>query len=73
MFIETWCKLFCPRCDSANWFCLGDVSDLTSAIGMSEVFRCWKCKNCFHIEDESQVHHDDQADYFIEDGQRKAD
>ncbi len=73
MFIETWCKLFCPRCDSPNWFCLGDISDLTSIGDEFSAFRCWKCKNCFWIDNESQVSEDELDECVIEDGQKKAD
>ena len=43
MFVETWYKVWCPKCSKPNWFCDGNTSDLTQAdIELCECFACGK-------------------------------
>jgi len=42
---EAWYKSYCPKCESINWICNGDESDL-SGVDI-EAYKCWKCG---HIE-----------------------
>ena len=41
---ETWYKDECPKCETINWVCDGDISDL-SGIDISGI----KCRKCGHI------------------------
>ena len=42
---ETWYKEYCPKCDTVNWICNGDESDLSSVD-----IEGFKCRKCGHIE-----------------------
>lgn len=42
---ESWYKEYCPHCDTHNWICNGDESDLY-AIDVDG----YKCRKCGHIE-----------------------
>ena len=51
---ETWEKIWCPECKEVNWYCLGNLSDLT--VSDFEAFQCRSCKHrWFTFEDESDV------------------
>jgi phage FluMu protein Com len=41
---ESWYKEYCPKCDTINWICNGDESDLTQ-----EDVDAIKCRKCDHI------------------------
>ena len=41
---ESWYKEWCPECETVNWFCNGDESDL-SGIDIEGI----KCRACGHI------------------------
>lgn len=64
MYTEIWHKVFCPRCDNANWLSIGESMDEEIA----EAFSCWKCKKAFHLDDELEV---DPGDYVSYDGKKK--
>lgn len=49
MYIETWYKIYCDKCKTANWFCDGDISDCT-AVGI-EACECFKCNHRWWIDD----------------------
>jgi len=40
---ESWIKEICPECRSINWFCLGDLEDL-SKIDIDVL----QCRDCSH-------------------------
>ena len=42
---ESWYKERCPKCNTINWICNGDESDLTG-IDIDG----YKCRKCGHIE-----------------------
>ena len=42
---EAWYKEWCPKCDTVNWICNGDESDL-SGVDIDG----YKCRKCGHIE-----------------------
>ena len=42
--MESWYKEYCPKCETINWVCNGDESDL-SACDIEGV----KCRSCGHI------------------------
>lgn len=45
MTIETWYKIWCDECGTANWLCDGNTSDVT---GIDiEGFMCRKCKTVY--------------------------
>lgn len=67
MYIESWSKLWCPRCSSINWLPHGDCSDPT---GMDvEGFQCWKCRRAFHLDDEMELQLD--SSFLIEEGMKR--
>ncbi len=44
---ETWYKEFCPKCDTYNWICDGDPTDLS---GMDvEGLKCRKCSHIWYL------------------------
>lgn len=42
---ESWYKEYCPKCDTVNWVCNGDESDL-SGVDIDG----YQCRKCGHIE-----------------------
>lgn len=42
---ESWHNEGCPKCDTVNWFCNGDESNL-SGVDLDG----YKCRKCGHIE-----------------------
>ena len=61
MYIETWYKIFCDKCKTANWFCDGDTSDCTGV--NIEACQCFKCDHCWPIDDtflDDLTHEDEQ-------------
>ncbi len=48
MYIQTWYELECPNCESRNFLCLGDTTDLTGFDPDS--CECWKCGWGFDME-----------------------
>lgn len=48
--IETWHKIWCPKCDTPNWFNDGDTSDMTKS-DLSGL-RCFKCSHIWAIYEE---------------------
>ena len=42
---EAWYKEYCPKCETVNWICNGDESDL-SGVDLDG----YKCRKCGHIE-----------------------
>jgi len=38
---ESWCKIWCDECGTANWICEGDISDCSRCD--PEGFICYKC------------------------------
>jgi hypothetical protein len=48
MIIETWGKVWCPQCKAPNWFCQGDLTDLTvcDVLGIA----CWSCNHTFSLD-----------------------
>jgi hypothetical protein len=50
---ETWYKEYCPKCDTHNWVCDGDTTDIT---GMDiEAIKCRKCHHIFTIADNGET------------------
>jgi hypothetical protein len=63
---ETYNKECCPHCNSINWICLGDLSDMTSNLGNGSVCKCWKCEKKFWLV---SFHEMSESDYeFLIDG-----
>ena len=60
MIEETWNKVWCPNCNKPNWFCLGDLNDLTG----TDIEAC-QCFSCDHMWWASDEHYD--CDCSIED------
>lgn len=51
-YVSTWYELYCPQCDSSNFVDGGNQAD---ASGYDpEGCKCWKCGNCFVVDDEWQ-------------------
>lgn len=42
---EAWYKEWCPKCETINWICNGDESDITG-----RDIEGYKCRKCGHIE-----------------------
>ena len=42
---EAWYKEYCPKCETVNWVCNGDESNL-SGVDLDG----YKCRKCGHIE-----------------------
>jgi len=42
---EAWYKEWCPKCETTNWICNGDETDL-SGVDIDG----YKCRKCGHIE-----------------------
>ena len=38
---ESWVKEWCSKCGAVNWFCLGDLDDITAPD--IEACECYKC------------------------------
>jgi hypothetical protein len=38
---ETWVKTHCPKCKKVNWFCEGNLQDMT--VPDTEAIKCWSC------------------------------
>ncbi len=60
--IDTWNKVRCPACNTVNWICQGDMSDLTACDVLG--VRCHACRHEFLLDDQSDA--PDDPDY--EDG-----
>jgi len=63
MYIETWYKIACPKCDKPNWVCNGDVSDQT--VSDVEAVECHSCNHQFVIGDEEDC---DMENLYVEKG-----
>jgi len=48
MYIETWYKIWCDKCDAINWLCDGDTSDMTQSD--VEGFVCFKCCHTHRLD-----------------------
>jgi len=49
---ETWYKSYCSKCDTINWICNGDESDLSDVD--IDGYKCWKCGNIEYFGDEEK-------------------
>ncbi len=49
MYVETWCKNWCPFCQAVNWVCLGDLSDITQPD--IDAIQCHKCEKKWTLHD----------------------
>ncbi len=58
MFVETWYKTWCPACQTPNWFCVGDLTDMTGPD--LEACRCFMCDTVYMLDDT------DPLDYFLD-------
>lgn len=56
MFVETWYKTWCPGCKKVNWFCAGDLTDMTAPD--LEACECHACGKIYLLDD------NDPLDYF---------
>ncbi len=43
-FVESWYRVWCPYCETGNWFCNGNESDL-SGIDVDAI----KCRSCAKV------------------------
>lgn len=50
---EVWLKQLCPTCKAINWFCLGDLSDMT--VEDLEAGECLSCKRQWIFVDEDGI------------------
>ncbi len=50
--MEVWFKLWCPKCETANWLCDGDPSDCTGVD--IEACTCHNCKHSWWLCDEEE-------------------
>ena len=46
---EAWYKEWCPKCETHNWICNGDESDI-SGVDV-EAIKCRKCDHIFFLGD----------------------
>lgn len=67
--IETWYKIWCPRCEIPNWICNGDTSDMT--VPDIEAIECFNCGKKFWI-DETQIGMENYS-HLLEDGETTLD
>jgi len=47
---EWWIKTTCPQCQNVNWYCLGDIGDLT--VCDTEALQCWSCGHAWWRDDD---------------------
>lgn len=46
-YVESWYRVWCPYCDTVNWFCNGNENDIT---GLDiDAVRCRICKKVFRL------------------------
>lgn len=50
--MSDWNRDYCPACKAVNWFCMGNVDDITSVIGEEPASKCWKCGHVWWRVDE---------------------
>ncbi|UCG02460.1 MAG: hypothetical protein JSW11_00410 [Candidatus Heimdallarchaeota archaeon] len=60
--METWYKIICDQCDSVNWVCDGDTSDLT--VLDVNGFVCWQCEKIHDFYPDISIS-DDPENYEI--------
>jgi len=68
MIIESWYKIWCPKCDAHNWICNGDESDLSGIIDI-EAVKCRKCDHIFwfgYVDDNPKIIEDSNWELGIE-------
>lgn len=53
MTVETWYKIWCDKCNTVNWICDGNVSDLTQPD--IEGFICRQCKVAHSFSDQTMI------------------
>lgn len=41
VYIETWYKIWCPKCKEPNWICAGDMNDCS--VADAEAVKCHAC------------------------------
>jgi len=46
---EAWYKEWCPKCETHNWICNGDESDI-SGVDVESI-KCRKCEHIFFLGD----------------------
>jgi hypothetical protein len=46
---ELWSKEFCPICNCANWFSVGDPNDGDPSKMDIESYNCWSCKSLIRL------------------------
>lgn len=52
-YAESWYKVWCPYCDTDNWYCNGNENDIT---GIDvEVIKCRKCKKLFLLGEPDEI------------------
>jgi hypothetical protein len=49
---DSWQKDWCPKCKAANWFCQGDLEDMTVSTGEEIAAQCWKCNHRWLLIDD---------------------
>lgn len=51
---EYWFKTYCPGCFIPNWFCEGDITDMTEF--SPEAGQCYSCGYCWFFMDDYDIH-----------------